>query len=212
MHKDDPFETTHDKTYEEVLSPNLYFDKHFEIDAVKILPGEYYVTTRDMALVTVLGSCVAACIYDRNQTIGGMNHFMLPDKKRTGSDVLSLSTRYGVYAMEIMINELLKMGAKRNSLEAKVFGGGNVLRGFTVNKIGHNNAAFVIEYLRKEGIRIAAQDLLDIYPRKVYYFPRSCRVLVKQLREVHNDTIIEREQKYGSRIEMADLQGDVELF
>ena len=212
MHKDDPFETTHDKTYEEVLSPNLYFDKHFEIDAVKILPGEYYVTTRDMALVTVLGSCVAACIYDRNQTIGGMNHFMLPDKKRTGSDVLSLSTRYGVYAIEIMINELLKMGAKRNSLEAKVFGGGNVLRGFTVNKIGHNNAAFVIEYLRKEGIRIAAQDLLDIYPRKVYYFPRSCRVLVKQLREVHNDTIIEREQKYGSRIEMADLQGDVELF
>ena len=212
MHKDDPFETTHDKTYEEVLSPNLYFDKHFEIDAVKILPGEYYVTTRDMALVTVLGSCVAACIYDRNQTIGGMNHFMLPDKKRTGSDVLSLSTRYGVYAMEIMINELLKMGAKRNSLEAKVFGGGNVLRGFTVNKIGHNNAAFVIEYLRKEGIRIAAHDLLDIYPRKVYYFPRSCRVLVKQLREVHNDTIIEREQKYGSRIEMADLQGDVELF
>jgi chemotaxis protein CheD len=165
-----------------------------------------------MALVTVLGSCVAACIYDKNQSIGGMNHFMLPDKKRNGSDILSLSARYGVYAMEIMINELLKMGAKRSNLEAKVFGGGNVLRGFTVNKIGHNNAEFIIEYLRKEGIRIAAQDLLDIYPRKVYYFPRSCRVLVKQLREVHNDTIIEREQEYGSRIELADLQGDVELF
>jgi len=212
MHKDESSETTHDKAYEEVLSPNLYFDKNFEIDAVKILPGEYYVTTRDMALVTVLGSCVAACIYDKNQAIGGMNHFMLPDKRRNGSDILGLSTRYGVYAMEIMINELLKMGAKRSNLEAKVFGGGNVLRGFTVNKVGHNNAEFVIEYLNREGIKIAAQDLLDIYPRKVYYFPRSCRVLVKQLREVHNNTIIDREQEYGSRIEMADLQGDVELF
>jgi chemotaxis protein CheD len=201
-----------EKDYEEVLSPNLYYDKNFEIEAVKILPGEYYVTTRDMALVTVLGSCVAACIYDKTTGIGGMNHFMLPDEKRKGNDILSPSTRYGVYAMEIMINELLKMGAKRNYLEAKVFGGGNVLRGFTVNNVGQTNAAFVIEYLRKEGIKIVAQDMLDIYPRKVYYFPRSCRVLVKQLRGVHNDTIIEREQVYSSRIKMADVQGEVELF
>ena len=201
-----------EKDYEEVLSPNLYYDKNFEIEAVKILPGEYYVTTRDMALVTVLGSCVAACIYDRNLGIGGMNHFMLPDEKRDRGDILSPSTRYGVYAMEIMINELLKMGARRSNLEAKVFGGGNVLRGFTVNKVGQNNAAFVIEYLRKEDIKIAAQDMLDDYPRKVYYFPRSCRVLVKQLRGAHNDTIVEREQAYSSRIKMADVQGDVELF
>jgi chemotaxis protein CheD len=202
-----------DKDYEEVLSPNLYYDKNFEIDAVKILPGEYYVTARDMALVTVLGSCVAACIYDKTQGIGGMNHFMLPDKKKLNSgDILSQSARYGTYAMEIMINELLKMGAKRSNLEAKVFGGGNVLRGFTVNKIGHVNASFVIEYLRKDNIKVVAQDLLDIYPRKVYYFPRSCRVLVKQLRTVHNDTIIEREQAYSARLVVADVQGEVELF
>ncbi len=201
-----------DKDYEEVLSPNLYFDKNFEIEAVKILPGEYYVTTRDMALVTVLGSCVAACIYDKTLGIGGMNHFMLPDDRRDGGDILSPSMRYGTYAMEIMINELLKMGAKRSNLEAKVFGGGNVLRGFTVNKVGQTNAVFVVDYLRKENIRVAAQDLLDIYPRKVYYFPRSSRVLVKQLRGVHNDTIIEREQAYSARLKMADVQGDVELF
>lgn len=212
MHTDKPFESIQDRAYEEVLSPNLYFDKNFEIEAVKILPGEYYVTSRDMALVTVLGSCVAACIYDKTQGVGGMNHFMLPDDKRNGSDILSPSTRYGVYAMEIMINELLKMGARRSNLQAKVFGGGNVLRGFTVNKVGQTNATFVVEYLRKEGIKIVAQDMLDIYPRKVYYFPRSCRVLVKQLRGVHNDTIIEREQAYSSRIKMADVQGDVELF
>ena len=212
MHMDNPFDLSQDRAYEEVLSPNVYFDKNFEIEAVKILPGEYYVTTRDMALVTVLGSCVAACLYDRKSGMGGMNHFMLPDDKRIGNDILSQSTRYGVYAMEIMINELLKMGARRSNLEAKVFGGGNVLRGFTVNKIGQTNAEFVIEYLNKEGIRVAAQDLLDIYPRKVYFFPRTCRVLVKQLRGVHNDTIIEREQAYSSRIKMANVQGDVELF
>ena len=117
MHTDKPFESIQDRAYEEVLSPNLYFDKNFEIEAVKILPGEYYVTSRDMALVTVLGSCVAACIYDKTQGVGGMNHFMLPDDKRNGSDILSPSTRYGVYAMEIMINELLKMGARRSNLQ-----------------------------------------------------------------------------------------------
>lgn len=210
--QDGPFDSAQNRYYEEVLSPNLYFDRHFEIDAVKILPGEYYVTTRDMALVTVLGSCVAACIHDRTLGIGGMNHFMLPDERRDGGDILSASMRYGTYAMEIMINELLKMGAKRSNLEAKVFGGGNVLRGFTVNNVGQTNATFVVDYLHKESIKIVAQDLLDIYPRKVYYFPRSCRVLVKQLRGVHNDTIIEREQAYSARLKMANVQGDVELF
>lgn len=200
-----------DRDYEEVLSPNLYYDRNFEIEAVKILPGEYYVTTREMALVTVLGSCVAACIHDRTLGIGGMNHFMLPNEKRDGG-ILSASMRYGTYAMEIMINELLKMGAKRGNLEAKVFGGGNVLRGFTVGNVGEANAAFVINYLRKENITVAAQDLLDIYPRKVYYFPRNGQVLVKQLRGVHNNTIIEREQAYSARLKMAVMQGDVELF
>jgi len=200
------------KDFEEVLSPNLYFDKNFEIEAVKIKPGEYYVTTRDMALVTVLGSCVAACVYDKTLGIGGMNHFMLPDDKRDGGDILSPSARYGTYAMEIMLNELFKMGAKRNNLEAKVFGGGNVLRGFTVNKIGQTNAAFVTNYLRTENIALVAQDLLDIYPRKVYYFPRTSQVLVKQLRGAHNDTIIEREQAYSARLKMSNMQGEVELF
>jgi chemotaxis protein CheD len=204
--------TIRDGNHEEVLSPNLYFDKNFEVEAVKILPGEYYVTTRDMALVTVLGSCVAACVFDRAGGIGGMNHFMLPDGKYDGMDILSPSGRYGAYAMEKMINELLKMGAKRGNLEAKVFGGGNVLRGFTVSTTGQGNAAFVLDYLRTENIRVVAQDLLDIYPRKVYYFPRSGRVLVKQLRGAHNDTIVERERAYSARLKMSAVQGDVELF
>ena len=195
--------------YEEVLSPNLYYDKNFGIEAVKLLPGEYYVTARDMVLVTVLGSCVAACIRDRFSGIGGMNHFMLPGES---GDLLSSSARYGAYAMEKMINELLKMGAKRSNLEAKLFGGGNVLHGFIVANVGERNAEFAINYLRNEKVAIVAQDLLDIYPRKVYFFPSSGKVRVKQLHNVHNDTIIELEQEYKSRIKAADVQGDVGLF
>lgn len=198
--------------YEEVLAPNHYFDSHFNIDAAKILPGEYYVTSRDMLLVTVLGSCVSACIRDRTTGIGGMNHFMLPHGGQDENSPLSTSARYGSYAMEVLINQLLKLGAKRNNLEAKVFGGGNVLRGFTVANVGQRNANYVLEYLDTENIRIVSQDMFDIYPRKVYFFPQSGRVLVKKLKSAHNDTIIEREKEYGTRLDHAKVEGEVELF
>ena len=198
--------------YEEVVAPNLYYDKKFEIDAVKIMPGEYYVTARDMAMVTVLGSCVAACIRDRTSGIGGMNHFMLPGNLGDDVSILSPSMRYGTYAMEIMINQLFKMGAQRSNLEAKVFGAGNVLNGLTISNVGERNAEFVLDYLRTENIALTGQDLLDINPRKVYFFPRTARVLVKKLRGIHNDTIIERDKMYRSRLNVADVQGDVELF
>lgn len=201
-----------DHDYEEIVSPSKYFDRTFNVDAVKILPGEYYVTGRDMVLVTVLGSCVAACIRDKVSGIGGMNHFMLPDSKNDFGNPGGLAGRYGTYAMELMINQMLKSGARRANLEAKVFGGGNVLRGFTVANVGERNAQFVLDYLKTEKIALAAQDLLDIYPRKVYYFPVTGRVLVKQLRSVHNDTIIKREQQYVARICASDVQGDIELF
>src|SRR5487761_2086856 len=167
---------------EEIMSPTVYFDRQFDIEAAKILPGEYYATGRDMGLVTVLGSCVSACIRDRTSGIGGMNHFMLPDGGQDHPGILSESSRYGVYAMEILINQLIKLGAKRNNFEAKVFGGGAVLRGFTVVNVGERNAEFVLDFLKTERIALAAQDLLDIYPRKVYYFPQSGRVMVKKLR------------------------------
>jgi chemotaxis protein CheD len=198
--------------YEEQLAPNLYYDRSFNLDAAKILPGEYYVTSRDMMLVTVLGSCVAACIRDYHSGIGGMNHFMLPDNNADNSSPLSSSARYGTYAMEILINHITKMGARRANLEAKVFGGGNVLKGFTVANVGQRNADFVLEFLATEKIRVVAQDLVDIYPRKIYYFPNSGKVMVKKLRNIHNDTIFEREKDYGSRLQKSKVEGDVELF
>jgi chemotaxis protein CheD len=201
-----------DHGYEEVLAPNLYYDQQHDSEAAKILPGEYYATTRDMLLVTVLGSCVCACIRDKVSGIGGMNHFMLPDAGQDQNNPLGASARYGVYAMEILINQLLKMGAKRGNFEAKVFGGGAVLRGFTVANIGERNADFVLKFLDMEKMPVAAQDLLDIYPRKVYYFPRTGLVRVKKLRRVHNDTIISRESEYVTRLHFAKVEGDVELF
>ena len=197
--------------YEESLAPNLYFDRNFNVQAVKILPGEYYATTRSMLIVTVLGSCVAACIRDRISGIGGMNHFMLPAISDF-ADPAGSSARYGTYAMEILINHLLKMGARRQSLEAKIFGGGNVVKGFTVSNVGERNAQFAHEYLLAENIPVVAEDLLDIYPRKVYFFPENGKVMVKKLKKMHNDTIVQREQEYGSRLRSEKISGDVDLF
>lgn len=197
---------------DEQLASNHYFDRNLNSEAVKLLPGEYYVTNRDMVLVTVLGSCVAACIRDCYSGIGGMNHFMLPDNNADDSSPLSASARYGVYAMEILINQLLKLGARRANLEAKVFGGGNVLKGLTVANVGQRNADFVLKFLDTEKIRIVARDLVDVYPRKVYYFPNNGKVMMKKLRDTHNDTIFEREKSYNSQLKKSSVGGDVELF
>jgi chemotaxis protein CheD len=197
--------------FEEVLAPNHYFDRNFDIEAAKILPGEYYVTGRDMLLVTVLGSCVAACIRDPKTGIGGMNHFMLPEASDK-RDMVSASMRYGGYAMEVLINQLVKLGANRSRLEAKVFGGGAVLRGFTTVNVGERNSEFVLAYLHTERIKVVSEDLMGVYPRKVYFFPTSGRVMVRKLKSVHNNTIIEREQNYGQRLKSSSIAGDVELF
>lgn len=196
--------------YDEHLATNHYFDRNFHAEATKILPGEYFVTEKDAVLVTVLGSCVAACIRDTESGIGGMNHFMLPDE---GSrEVISSSARYGTYAMEVLINHLLKLGARRNRLESKVFGGGAVLESLASSNVGTRNAEFVLDYLKTEKIPIVAKDLLDSYPRKIYYFPHSGRVLVKKLHRVHNDTLFSRELEYKARLASAKVEGDIELF
>lgn len=196
--------------YDEYLASNLYYDRRFNTDAAKILPGEYYVSSRGELLVTVLGSCVAACIRDCDSGVGGMNHFMLPDD--ASRDTVGNSARYGTYAMEVLINHLLKLGARRHRLEAKVFGGGAVLSSLASSNVGVRNAEFVLDFLKTEKIPIVAKDLLESYPRKVYYFPETGRVLVKKLHRVHNDTLFNREKDYKARLSVAPLAGDIELF
>jgi chemotaxis protein CheD len=192
------------------FATNVYYDRTFDCDAAKILPGEYYYTGREMLIVTVLGSCVSACIRDRVTGLGGMNHFMLPDGGDSGP--VSASMRYGTYAMEVLINDLLKAGARREHLEAKVFGGGAVLRGFTAMNVGERNAAFVTSFLKTEKIPVLAEDLNDIHPRKVYFFPRTGKVLVKKLMSTHNDTLAKRELDYASRLKVEPVGGEIDLF
>jgi chemotaxis protein CheD len=114
--------------------------------------------------------------------------------------------------MEILINHVIRHGATRRGMEAKVFGGGNVMPGLRNSAVGESNARFIIDYLRKEGIHVAAQDLLDQCARKVYFFPATGRVLVKKLRQLQNDTVLAREQDYSRRLMNAELSGEVELF
>lgn len=198
---------------EEEVSTTLYFDRTFDCNAAKISPGEYYFTDKDMVIVTVLGSCVSACIRDNVTGIGGMNHFMLPDGAGADKDSpVSESMRYGTYAMEVLINQLLKNGARRENLEAKIFGGGNVLKSFTTMNVGDRNASFVRKFLKEERIRITGEDLLDIYPRKVYYFPKTGKVLVKKLKNMHNDTLAKREEAYASKLKTSDVGGEIDLF
>ncbi len=197
----------------EQFATNVYYDRTFDCEAAKILPGQYYYTSEDMLIVTVLGSCVSACIRDRTTGLGGMNHFMLPDGG--GNEInspVSASMRYGTYAMEVLINDLLKAGARRENMEAKVFGGGAVLRGFTAINVGERNAEFVMSYLKMEKIRVLAEDLNDIHPRKVYFFPRSGKVLVKKLMATNIDTLAKRELDYASRLKVEPVGGAIDLF
>jgi chemotaxis protein CheD len=193
---------------------NRYWDSLHQRFAAKILPGEYYVTRREEMIVTVLGSCISACIRCRATAIGGMNHFMLPQSRAEGDawagTAVNAAARYGNYAMEHMVNDLLKNGASRRYLEVKIVGGGRVLK--QMSDVGRQNIEFVRAYLQAEGLTVNAEDVGDIYPRKVYYDPRSGKVSVKKLRLLPNDTIFERENQYRSHIGIAPVGGDVELF
>jgi chemotaxis protein CheD len=196
---------------------NRYFDKTRQKNVAKILPGELYVTQQEENIATTLGSCVSACIWDSRNHIGGMNHFMLPITDKEISNISwgnrnlpSDATRYGNYAMEHLINEILKHGGNRSFLQAKVFGGGRVLNQMT--DVGKKNAAFVLEYLHTENIPLISQDLGDIYPRKVLFDPMTGKVLMKKLTTTHNETINRREQTYRSDLVKKPVEGDIELF
>jgi len=198
---------------QEEVATNLYYDRTFKSEAAKIGPGEYYFTDKDMLIVTVLGSCVSACIRDVVTGIGGMNHFMLPDGNQADlNSPVSESMRYGNYAMEVLINQLMRNGARRENLEAKIFGGGNVLRSFTTNQVGDRNADFVKQYLHDEGITVTGEDLQDVFPRKVYFFPKTGKVMVKKLKQLNNYTLVKREEAYSSKLKTNDVAGDVDLF
>ena len=180
---------------------------------VKVLPGEFYVSAQDELVSTVLGSCVSACIHDANRGIGGMNHFMLPEPRgeRDGwSSTVGRAARYGSDAMEQLINAVLKAGGQRADLRVKVFGGGRVLA--QLSDVGQRNIDFVHRYIAAEQLALVAEDLGDVYPRQVQFFPHSGRVRVRQLRRSDDIALVADERGYLKRLANDPIKGEVELF
>ncbi len=189
-----------------------WHDAH-EAFAARLNPGEYYVTKNEEAIYTTLGSCISACIRDRVTGVGGMNHFMLPASVGEGgwkAAGLGSSTRYGNFAMEHLINEIMKNGGSRKNLEVKLFGGGRIIANMT--DVGLRNIEFARDYVATEGLLVTSEDVGDVYPRMVVYFPSTGKVRVKRLRSLHNNTIAEQESKYLHTIEDKPVGGDIELF
>ncbi len=173
-----------------------YWDCHKNNFVAKILPGEYYVTRHDEILITIVGSCVSACIRDSVSGIGGMNHFMLPhvilDKWKESK--VCMASRYGSFAMECLINDILKYGGYWDNLEVKLFGGARIIE--NMMNIGQKNIDFVKAYLQTENLTLLAEDLGDVYPRKILFSPVNGRVRVKKLRM--QQRIVEGESAYSN--------------
>ena len=184
----------------------FFYDAFFKNDAVKILPGEYFVHDQDILIMTTLGSCIAACLYDRHAKIGGMNHFMLPEG--TGD-----SGRYGSYAMELLINEMMKRGATRLTMEAKVFGGGAVIAGMNSINVGERNTKFVMEFLAMERIPVVSKDVMQIYPRKVCFLPNTGKAMVKRLAPTNAEAMVQQDRIAAQKAAPASTGGgSVDLF
>ena len=191
-----------------------YWDPTHACMTVKVLPGEFYVSAQEEMVSTVLGSCISACIRDSERRIGGMNHFMLPEpvsgERNDWSSAVGRAARYGSDAMEQLINAILKAGGRRDALSVKIFGGGRVLSQMT--DVGQRNIAFVKRYLETEGLALAAEDVGDIYPRQLQFFPVSGRVRVRQLRSQRDAELAANEQRYLKRLANDPIKGEVELF
>ena len=193
-----------------LADPGTYYDEALQTHAFRLLPAEYRVTAEPIALVTLLGSCVAACLYDPALGVGGMNHFMLPQHKSGAWGGDTSSARFGNFAMEKLINELIKMGASRERFEVKVFGGGNVTDSSIA--VGSDNADFVLRYLDAEGLTCAAQDLGGTLPRRIHYYPATGRVVRKLLRPSESYAVSREESDYGGRLRGQKMFGEIQLF
>jgi len=166
---------------------------------VIILPGEFFVSSKPIVISTLLGSCVAACLYDPYQRIIGMNHFLISGNTQLPATPICLSEagRYGIHAMELLINEMMKQGAQRDNLRAKVFGGSALggTHGRSVYRVGENNSRFVIEFLNLENIPIDASDLGGTHGRVLHFCHGDYSVYVRKIRSDQNDHLARRDRQ-----------------
>lgn len=182
-------------------------DRDDDVTVVKLMTGDYFVTDQPHhMLMTILGSCVSACMRDPITRIGGMNHFLLPGDGGDDSE----STRYGVYAMEKLINDIVKLGGTKSRLEVKVFGGGNVTNNSAL--IGSRNAEFVRHYLENERLPIVSEDLGDTYPRRLRYYPDTGKVMMMKLRRKSDYEVVKEEADFVKTFKSTPHENDIELF
>lgn len=203
----------HERTPAEALpgfeSFNRFWLESHQKFAIKVKPGEHYVTRHDELLVTTLGSCISACVRDEAAGLGGMNHFILPEASG-GRSILSAEMRYGTFAMEQLINDLLRFGAQRDRLEVKITGGGQMLG--QLSAIGKQNVAFIRDFLQTEGLAVTSEDLGGTMPRKVMYIPQQGRMLVKRMANTHMNRLVEAEAGYRRQLDTQMEETDIELF
>ncbi len=185
-----------------------FWDPRWKRYAVKVKPGEYYIADQDMVITTVLGSCVSACIVDPKLKLGGLNHFMLPSG--SADEDISRSSRYGLFAMEQLINEMMKHGCDRDRMEVKLTGGGNMMTG--ISNIGQQNIDFILKYIEDEDLNLIAKDLGGDQARRVVYFPTEGRMLVNKLDHREDQRLIAEERSYQADVETHLDDSDVELF
>jgi chemotaxis protein CheD len=188
------------------------FDTRLGMFTVRVQPGECYTTAAsDEVVVTVLGSCVAACIRDPRTGFGGLNHFMLPASETGDWSGVSAVLRYGNHAMELLINAVLKSGCRRDALEIKLFGGADLTEG--PSRVGSKNAAFVVDYLQQEGLSAMSADLGGAHPRVIQYAPATGIARRAFRKRLDEDRIIaERERRYTRALSVKPPEGDIELF
>lgn len=178
-----------------------FFSHKLGKEVVSLKAGEYVATKDGEVLFTILGSCIAACLYDSRSGASGMNHFLLPRVARREEILASDAGRYGMYAMELLIGELIKLGADRKNLRAKLFGGGNVLGLAKCNAdLGGLNISFARKFLELEGIPVLGEDVGGESGRKVLFFSDSARVLLKRFDVARNLRLIEEEEAYRARV------------
>lgn len=198
---------------------NKHFDNHFQKNIVTIHPGEYYASSEPNLISTVLGSCVSVAFFDKELRIGGLNHFLLAKASQFANSDITMAGRFGEYAIELLITDLIKMGSNRKSLTAKVFGGGHILETIGTEepkiKVAADNVEFAFSYLKTEKIRVISSDTGGIYPRKIFYDPLTSKIWLKTLPKTHMqiDLIKRAEKRYASSIEKKkDTVGDIVWF
>lgn len=168
---------------------------------VVINPGGYFVSGDNVVISTLLGSCVAACLYDPVRKIVGMNHFMLSNKRYAKNlpTCVTEAGRYGIHAMELVINDMLKLGAQRKNIQAKAFGGGSLMEspgGDNFFCVGEINSRFIVEFLENEGIPLVNADLGGNNGRSVHFNSSDFSVFVRKIKKTVNPGLYSKEHKY----------------